>query len=199
MNGTIDWAGVHKRMAAVEATIARVGHASRDETRTVLKMRAVELAKRGKDAAEPTSSLEVHAFTLGQEKYGIETCYVREVTPLNELTPLPGSPPFVMGIVNIRGQVLSVIDIRRLLDLPQSGLGDQDRVIVLRNERMEFGILGNSIQGVLRVPAGELQATLPTLTGIRADFLKGVTGDRMALLDGTRLLSDERVIVREDA
>ena len=195
----IDWASIHKRMAAAEAAMASVGHASRDETGRVLKARAEILARQGDDGERQVETLEVLAFVLGQETYGIETRYVREVTPLNDLTPLPGCPPFVMGIVNLRGQVLSVIDVRILLDLPQRGVGDQDRVIVLRHEGMEFGILGNSIQGVVQVPVDELQETLPTLTGIRADFLRGVTRERMAVLDGSRLLADEKVIVREEA
>ena len=109
--------------------------------------------------------LEVVSFMLGQEKYGVETRYVREVCPLNELTPLPGTPPFVLGIVNVRGQVLSVIDIRKLFDLPQKGVGDLDRVIVLQHGGMEFGILANSILGVVQVPTDDLQPSLPTLDG----------------------------------
>jgi purine-binding chemotaxis protein CheW len=186
-------------MAAAEAAIARVGHASREETSRILKARAAKLARETDDHAASSSILEVLAFMLGQEKYGIETRYVREVTPMNDLTPLPGSPPFVMGIVNIRGQVVSVIDIRRFFDLPQRGVADQDRIIVLQYDGMEFGILGNSIQGVVQVAADELETMLPTLSGVRADFLKGVTGDRMAVLDGSRLLTDEKVIVREEA
>ena len=195
----IDWGSIHRRMAAAEAAVARVGHASPERTAEILKARAVRLAAESGDRPQAGSVREVLAFTLGQEKYGIETRFVREVTPMNELTPLPGSPAFVMGIVNIRGRVISVVDIRKLFDLVQRGVGDQDRIIVLQDEGMEFGILGNSILGVVPVTADELQPTLPTLTGIHADFLVGVTGQGMAVLDGARLLADERVIVREEA
>ena len=195
----IDWGRIHQRMAEAEAAIARVGHASREETAEILKVRAANLAAESDDHPEAPGVLEVLAFTLGQEKYGIETRYVREVTPMNELTALPGSPSFVMGIVNIRGRVVSVIDIRKLFDLPQRGVGDQDRIIVLHDDMMEFGILGNSILGVVLVLTNELQEALPTLTGLRAEFLKGIAGDRMAILDGSRLLADEKVIVREEA
>ena len=192
---SVDWESVHNRMAAAEAAIASP---SRRDAGAILKERASNLARR-KDTAVPGATLEVLAFSLGQEEYGIETRYVREVTPMNDLTPLPGSPPFVMGIVNIRGQVVSVIDIRKLFDLPSRGVGDQDRIIVLQDGGMEFGILGNTIHGVVTVPADGLEPTLPTLSGVRADFLKGVTGDRMAVLDGSRLLTDDKVIVREEA
>ena len=125
----IDWTEIHRRMAAAEAAIAHVGWASRDETRAVLKARAEALARESDEGASARELLEVVSFLLGQEKYGVETRYVREVCPMNELTPLPGTPPFVLGVVNVRGQVLSVIDIGKLFDLPQRGVGDLDRII----------------------------------------------------------------------
>jgi purine-binding chemotaxis protein CheW len=194
----IDWAAIHRRLDRAAALLAGTGHASRDETVSVLKARAAELAREGEKRDADRERLDVLSFSLGNETYGIETLYIREVTTMNELTPLPGCPPFVLGIMNIRGQVLSVIDIRTLFDLPQRGMGDQDRVIVLRHGGMELGILGNAILGVVRVPIDELQATLPTLSGICADFFRGVTPERMAVLDGLHLLSDERIVVRED-
>ena len=105
----------------------------------------------------------------------------------------------MLGILNVRGQVLSVLDIRRLFDLPQKGVGDLDRIIVLHHGGMELGVFGNAILGVIQVPTDELQPGPSTLTGLRAEYLKGVTKDRMAVLDGARLLSDERIIVREEA
>jgi len=146
----IDWAKIHRQMLAVEAAIAHDGRASRDKTRAVLKARAEALARENDDGGNTGDYLEVVSFLLGQEKYGVESCYVREVCPLNELTVLPGAPSFVLGIVNMRGKVLSVIDIRKLFDLPQKGVGDLDRIIVLQHGQMEFGILSNSILGVCR-------------------------------------------------
>ena len=119
--------------------------------------------------------------------------------PIERADDAARTPPFVLGIVNVRGQVLSVIDIRKLFSLPEKGVGDQDRIIVLNQDGMELGILGNTILGVVQVPMDELQPSLPTLTGLRADYLKGVTRDRMAVLDAARLLGDERIVVREEA
>ena len=195
----IDWAEIHRRMAAAQAAIAQDSRASREETMAILKARAEALAREGDDHERARDVLEVVAFQLGQEKYGVELRYVREVCPMNELTPLPGTPAFVLGILNVRGQVLSVLDIRKLFDLPQRGVGDLDRIIVLHHGGMELGILGDTILGVIQVPTDELQPGLPTLTGLRGEYLKGVTRDRMAVLDGARLLSDEGIIVREEA
>ncbi len=195
----IDWAEIHQRMAAAEAAIARNEHATHDETLAILKARAKALARKIEGSSREEASLEVVCFLLGQEKYGIESRYVREVCPLNDLTLLPGAPSFVLGIVNMHGKVLSVIDIREFFDLPQRGVGDLDRLIVLQHGSMEFALFCNAILGVVEVPTSELQSGLPTLTDLRAKYLKGVTGDRVAILDGAKLLSDEKMIVREEA
>lgn len=194
----IDWAEVHRRLAAAEAAIASGGRVSREETAKALRARAEALGRGSGDSTRAPDVLEVVAFQLGQEKYGVEARYVREVCPMNELTPLPGTPPFVLGVLNVRGQVLSVIDIGKLFDLPRKGVSDLDRIVVLQYGGMELGILGNAILGVIQVPADELQTGLPTMTGPHGDYLTGVTRDRIAVLDGARLLSDEGIIVREE-
>ncbi|MBL0713028.1 MAG: purine-binding chemotaxis protein CheW [Desulfosarcina sp.] len=167
---------------------------SSKEKAEILKERAKALAKarvEGDDA-----NLEVVAFKLAHERYALELTHIREVHPLKELTPLPGAPDFVLGIVNIRGRILSVIDIKRFFDLPEKGLTDLNQVIILQSDEMEFGILADEILGTSSIPASNIQASLPTLTGIRAEYLKGVTGDRLVILDADRLLSDEKILVK---
>ncbi|TMA98602.1 MAG: purine-binding chemotaxis protein CheW [Deltaproteobacteria bacterium] len=171
---------------------------SAEERKRILKARARELAQEREDDKTIDESLEVVEFVLAYEKYGIESSYVREIHPLRELTPVPCTPPFVLGIVNVRGQIISVIDIKRFFDLPERGLTDLNKVIILRNNEMEFGILADVILGVLRVPLRNLQPTLPTLTGIREEYLKGITPGRLAILDAAKLLSDKKLIVHEE-
>ncbi len=171
---------------------------SAEEKKKLLKARARELARESDNEKRIDESLEVVEFLLAYETYGIESLYVREIHPLRELTPVPCTPPFVLGIINVRGQIISVIDIKRFFDLPERGLTDLNKVIILRNKEMEFGILADVILGVVRVPCRNLQPTLPTLTGIREEYLKGITGDRLAILDAGKLLSDEKLIVHEE-
>jgi purine-binding chemotaxis protein CheW len=195
---SIDWTDIHRRLAAAEEAVAHNGGATRGDAKAILKARAMALARKVDESPPGEASLEVVCFLLGQEKYGIESRYVREVCALTDLTPLPGAPPFVMGIVNLHGQVFSVIDIRQFFDLPQ-GVGDLDRIIVLQHGAMEFALLGNVILGMVEIRESELQVGLPTLTGRRAEYFKGVTRDRVAILDGARLLADGKMIVREEA
>ena len=135
---------------------------------------------------------------LAYERYGVELKYVREVYPLTELTPIPGIPSFVLGIINVRGEILSVIDIKKFFDLPEKGLTDLNKVIILHSPEMEFGVLADSIIGVHSILLNELQTSLPTLTGIREEYLKGVTKERKVILDAERLLTDKGIIVNEN-
>jgi len=163
----------------------------------ILKARAEALARSPDTAAGPRDALEVVEFVLAYERYAIETVFVREIQPLRDLTPLPCTPAHVRGIVNLRGEILSIVDIKRFFDLPEKGLPDLNKVIVLQAPSMEFGILADAIAGTRMLDRGALQASLPTLTDIRADYLKGVTSDRVVVLDGARLLSDPKIVVHE--
>lgn len=128
----------------------------------------------------------------------METRHVDQVVPLKDITPLPGTPAFLLGIVNVRGRILPVIDIRRFFDLPQIGLTDLHRIILVRSDELEFGVLADAITGLRAVPAADLQVSLPTLEGIRSDYLKGVIADRVAVLDFDRILADPRIIINHE-
>lgn len=161
------------------------------------------LAARAKTLALPADEvvntcIEVLTFTLAYETYCIETAYVREVYPLRDLTPLPCTPLFVMGMINVRGQVLSVIDLRVFFDLPKQGIGDLNKVIILSGEDMEFGILADAVFEVTNLSLDEIQSGLPTLTGVREKYLKGISADRQVILDARKLLTDHQLVIYEE-
>jgi purine-binding chemotaxis protein CheW len=145
-----------------------------------------------------SDSLEVLEFRLAQESYALETHYVSEVYPLKDLTPLPGTPAFMLGIVNVRGRIMPVIDIKKFFELPDKGLTDLHRIILVKGNDLELGLLADAIVGVQTVAISQLQVSLPTLTGIRSDYLKGVTAERLIVLDLNRILTDPRIIVHEE-
>ena len=100
--------------------------------------------------------------------------------------------------MNVRGEILSIIDIRKFFGLPEPGLGDLNRVIVLSSEDMVFGILADGIAGIRTVPAKGLLLP-PTFTGLRREYLKGLVPDGTAILDAGRILSDQRIVINEFA
>jgi len=172
---------------------------SRQQVRQMLRQRAEALARKPEEEKASGEYVDTVAFLLADEKYAVEVSYVREVLRLKGLTPLPCTPPFVMGAINVRGQILSVVDLRKLFDLPEKGLTDQDNVIIAHSGDMEFGILAEAILGVRSIILGELQPVLPTLGGVRGNYIKGLTADRTAVLDGFAILSDRQLVVEEAA
>ena len=192
------WSEVYHRLETAAAA-AEQGYAPTvQEKKKILKARARELAREPQRDEAAEEYVEVVGFLLAGEEYAVESAYVREVCPLKEFTPLPGIPPFVLGIINVRGQIISVIDIKKFFDLPEKGITDLNQVIILRSDSMEFSILADDVLGAYNVPVREIQPSLPTLTGIRQEYLKGITGKREVILDAAKLLSDRNIIVHQE-
>jgi purine-binding chemotaxis protein CheW len=162
----------------------------------VLAARAKVLATEMESAASDASDyVEVLEFGLADETYAFELAYVREIGALVELTPLPGVPAFVMGITCMHGHIIAVVDLRKIIGLPERGLRNSRQVIVLQSDDMEFGILGERVIGVRRLSLAGMQTSLPTLTDMRAAYLKGIAADGTVLLSAARLLADPQLVV----
>ncbi len=191
----IDWAQVHRRVESAQARLAQEFTPTPEEQKRILHARAQALAR--EEAARSVEYVQVVEFRLSNETYGVDSSFVQEACPLRQLTPLPGIPSFILGLMNLRGRILSVVDLGQFFVLPARGLTDLSRVLVLHSPQMEFGLLADAVLGMRQIPLDELQSGLPTLTGIRADYLKGVTPAREIILDAEKILSDERLIVRD--
>lgn len=164
----------------------------------ILRARAQALARPPEEPPAAATLLELLEFRLADERYALETRFVREVHPLKDLTPLPGVPAFVLGIVNVRGRIVPVLDLKKFFDLPERGLTDLHRIILIGGKDLELGILADATTGVRSVAADTLQPSLPTLAGIRSEYLKGVTAERLVVLDVLRILADPKIIVHEE-
>jgi purine-binding chemotaxis protein CheW len=160
----------------------------------ILKERARALARvPAKETDEEL--LEFVRVTVAGESYGLDTTLVEEVMLGTALTQLPCTPVHVTGIIARRGEILSVVDLRPLLGLPLDGQGAQ--IVVLSDGRMEFGLLVDAVTGVEVVPVSRLQRKVGVLSGMRADFLQGVTENGVAILDVLRILRDRALVVDE--
>jgi purine-binding chemotaxis protein CheW len=169
---------------------------ARNETEQILRTRAQALAREpAKHVVEPM--LDLVEFQLANEHYAIETAFLREVQPLKDLTPVPCTPAFVRGIINVRGQILTVLDLKIFFDLRDEGIHDLHKVLIVQGADMELGILADDVTGNRSIPLRALQPALPTLTGVRAEYLKGITAERLVVLDISRILSDQRIVVQE--
>jgi len=185
---------LQKARKAIKSEVALTARNKRE----ILKSRARELSRAGEKKREKTSHCEVLEFILGGEQYALETGHIREIYPMKEYTVLPCTPPFIMGIINVHRQVITIIDMKKFFDLPEKGLTDLNKVIIIRKDDMELGILADEVRSIRDIGEYELQPALSTLTDLRAEFLKGVTSEGLIVIDALRLLADERIIVHEE-
>jgi purine-binding chemotaxis protein CheW len=162
---------------------------------SILKNRARALAKETEKSDANLQFMEIIEFRLAWETYAVESKYIKEIYPLRDFTPIPGTPSFVLGLANVRGQILSIIDLKKFFNLPEKGLGELNKIIVVRNELMEFGILADAIIGARRMMLDDVQQSPPTVSGIGAEYLKGITKERMAVLDMEKILNDPKIVV----
>jgi purine-binding chemotaxis protein CheW len=193
----LDWQEIRRRLAAAAAALEQGRETSPGERKRILAARARVLA-REPASEKPGTRLEIVEFQLAHERYGVDSSLVGEVFPLREYTPVPCTPAFVLGIVNVRGRIVSVLDLKKFFNLPAKGLTDLNRLLVLRSPQMEFGLVADSIAGTRQVRPDELQPRLSTLTGIREKYLQGMAGDGLIVLDAERMLSDPGLVVREE-
>ncbi|MDN3697867.1 MULTISPECIES: chemotaxis protein CheW [Vibrio] len=133
-------------------------------------------------------------FQLEQETYGINVMQVREVLRYTEIAPVPGAPDYVLGIINLRGNVVTVIDTRSRFGLMQGETTDNTRIIVIESERQVIGILVDSVAEVVYLRSSEIDTTPSVGTDESAKFIQGVSnrdGKLLILVDLDKLLTDE--------
>lgn len=194
-SGTIDWQAVRARLKQAAVATEEALNPPPDRAKAIMDGRARALAQVPAPSRPPGAHLDVVLFGLGRERYAIETRFIREVVRLADFTPVPGTPDFVLGVTNLRGVVLAVVDLRRFFNITPKGLTDQSRVIVLGTERVEFGILADETHGQMDLATEEILDPPSEVSGIGRAYLRGVSREALIILDGTALLGDERLIV----
>lgn len=193
----IDWQNIYRQLQSTRRRLEEGIAPSPETVQATLQKRAAALAQAQEGATRlPTGQVVV--FRLAHETYAVEAQWVLEVYPLRELTTLPGLPPTVAGIINLRGRILAVVNLKEFFHLPGEGLTDLNKVLVLSSGPMEFGILADEVSGIRPMQAAELQPTPPTFTGARAAYLKGTLPNRLIVLDAGKLLADPALIVQEE-
>ncbi len=195
MKTTADFDEIRRSLEAAKAALAESA-APADDAR-VLDERARRLAGEAVAQTAPGDLLEVVEFALAGEHYALALALVREVCALKDFTPVPCTPDFVLGIINLRGEIHTIIDLKRFFDLPESGITDLNKVLILDGDGLRLGILADAIFGVRTVPRASVEAPPATVTGLRADYLLGVTGERLIVLDAAKILGDPRIVVNE--
>jgi purine-binding chemotaxis protein CheW len=162
----------------------------------ILKERAEQISgERTGSKSTDGEKLDLVEFMLSPEHYAVEWQYVGEVMFLKDLTPLPGVPAFVAGITNIRGRIVSIVNLKSFLGISSKGITELNKIIILKNTNMEFGILTDSITGTKSISSKLLVDKPLTLKPEIAGLIKGITAEGLIVLDGEALLAANSLII----
>jgi purine-binding chemotaxis protein CheW len=147
------------------------------------------------DKIDPNDEvLQWVTFKLEMETYGINVMQVQEVLRHTEIAPVPGAPSYVLGIINLRGNVVTVIDTRSRFGLNPNEITDNTRIVIIEAEKQVIGILVDSVAEVVYLKASEIDAAPNVGNDESAKFIQGVSnrdGELLILVDLDQLLSDD--------
>ena len=157
------------------------------------------MAKDGKDsrAAAREQTLQMINFTVGGDEYAVEIQKVREVINFREITQLPKAPSFVKGIINLRGEVIPVIDLREKFGLSHEGYSPLTNVVIVEIGRKAVGVVVDNVRHVIRVSPSDLSPSPPFIGGLSGRYVNGVAklGERLiVVLDMDRILTVPEMI-----
>lgn len=169
-----------------------------EQFEAILKARAENLASNEVEGLAAKQHRRLVVIKLGNETFGIDIANTREIQPLNKVAVIPCTPDWVVGAVNIRGTVTTVIDVRRFFAMPSAQLLEGSKVVVINCADMEFGILADDVCDVLDVPAEAIEPPLATMSGAREEYISGVAPNTLVILDVEALARDGRLTIHEE-
>jgi purine-binding chemotaxis protein CheW len=139
--------------------------------------------------------LQLVVFQLGVELYGVEIACVHEIVRMQTITRVPRAPAFVEGVINLRGRVIPVIDLRRRFNLPAAAHTRASRIVVVEIGDQVVGLVVDGVSEVLRVDTALVEPPSPVVAGIDSEYLQGIARlpERLVIL-----LDLDRVLAREE-
>ncbi len=138
--------------------------------------------------------MQLVTFSIGEEEFGVDILKVQEIIRTMEITKVPRAPHFVVGVINLRGKVIPIIDLRKRFGLTSREHDKHTRIIVIEINNMIVGFVVDSVSEVLRIPASTVEPPPPVVAGLESEYISGVgkLEDRLLiLLDLDSLLSGE--------
>ncbi len=159
---------------------------------------------RSEDASDAAGELlQLVSFKMGQEEFGVDILLVREINRMVEITQVPKSPEYVEGIINLRGRVIPIVNLRLRMGMPKKEEDKHTRIVVVELEDQLIGFVVDAVSEVLRIPRNITEPPPETATGMDAEFITGIAKmeDRLLiLLNLNRILSvEEREALRKAA
>jgi len=183
----IDWEAAKGRLQEAETALERALIADPERINRVYRERAIQMANRHTGAATNARTMRALVFSLGPEMYGIAISDLVEVLPATKCTPVPRAAAAIAGVINLRGELRSVIDLRRLLSIPPGVDEVVSCILMLRNGRDEVGLKVGQVDKVQTIREDDL--AFPESGGAEGSggYVKGLSPDKIIVLDPAAL------------
>ncbi len=186
-----------ERLGKVAAALDESLTNSEVRVREQLDARAKMMAYAVERVRSEDQGIEVLGFHLGGQRCAIPTRFVIEMFPAPTITRLPGAEPHMLGICNVRGQLLLAIDLALLFGFPEGQKDSAQQILILGAERPEFGVICRGEGQTLRLPKSSLSRSAELAAPPLLRCADAVTSDGLLLLDGKELLRDPRLFVNQ--
>lgn len=181
-------------MPELQASLERSAMTHCARLHEIRRERAARLANREASAIVTADTLRLFVFKLGDELYGVELNHVARVFMQPVITPLPGAPTALLGIVNLQGEVRSVLDLRRLLSLPDGGANADGYVLLLRHNGGLVGLRVEQLDEVRHIARSEVLLLDPNAHDRFTRFAQCITNDKVVILDTAALLDPTSIL-----
>jgi purine-binding chemotaxis protein CheW len=138
--------------------------------------------------------MQLVSFRLAQEEYGVEITKVQEIILMGEITRVPETPDYIMGLINLRSTVIPIVDLRLRFGLPQEEVTDETRIMVVNVAGKTVGIIVDAVSEVLRISSDQIAPPPPTVAGLGREYLTGLVKSAnrlLILLDIDKILGHE--------
>lgn len=214
----IDWNIIHKRLIDSSARLTWGDDLADEALQQAWMSRAAQVAQTLEEQ-EQGEQMEVAVIRLGRERYGLEVKFIFDIRMEENITRVPRVPTWVAGVVNLRGQVLSVVDLQRFLGLPASEKAPDAgprHLLLLQTPQMELALLVDEVLSIQNLPVNRIQEAASVLRGLPMEYVQGVYidnkagGDKAVPINGSEatslltilnlatLLADKKLIVQEE-
>lgn len=192
------WEEIKRRIEQLERAAAAAP--AKEDLAALWHRRAIELAATPNRDCEAGVLLALVLVRLGADRYAVPITSVREILRVGRLTPVSTAPAFVLGVINLRGVIVTILDLRVFFGLEPGPVGAEARIIVAEGGGMVVGILVEQVEEIVDLPASQVKPPLSSAKGIVEDYVVGIAahGDQMVvLIDLEKVLRNPRIIVDE--
>ena len=121
-----------------------------------------------------SNEIQLVVFKLGREEYGVSILQVQEIKRMTDITRVPHTPDYITGVINLRGSVLPVVDLKKRLDLPAQTHTDHTRIIIVKIDEIIVGMVVDAVSEVLAIDQENIESPDAVVGGVAANFISGV-------------------------